>query len=229
MKSEIRMKPLAPGTKETTHGWIGFINIAIVSAGFLLAPICNASAQDLFAGSYVGASIGKSSADGSVDGPLLSGGTSVQNFNASDGRSYGLFGGYNFRHDALVYGFEASYLSLSGLGLDAVPGPESTEVSELVDLKARLGYAQGNWLFYGTLGWSVAHLHVHPGIEFATRPNTTTIDGASLGVGVEYIISESLSAGADYTQRSLSGDFDEATSETDLDVDTLVLRIVYNF
>jgi len=209
--------------------WKRRSQIVAFSTVLLSAATGSTSAQDLFGGPYISGALGTSSTDGLIDAPLLSGGTSVQESDISGGNSFGLSGGYFFRRDALVYGFEAGYMSLTGLGSSAQTGQESTEVSDLVDLKARLGYAQGEWLFYGSLGWTFAHVHVHPGGLFGSRPNTTIIDGASVGVGVEYMMSEELSLGVDYTRRSLSGNFDEATSETDLDVNTLVLRLAYRF
>ncbi|SLN19896.1 hypothetical protein TRL7639_00470 [Falsiruegeria litorea R37] len=100
---------------------------------------------------------------------------------------------------------------------------------EYADLRFRLGYVRGKVLFYGAAGWSWAKFRVHPGSVFTPRPNQTNLFGPSVGLGMEYNLSERWLFGADYTIRKLNGKFGEAASETDLDVGSLTFRVAYRF
>lgn len=57
----------------------------------------------------------------------------------------------------------------------------------------------------------------------------TIYGSVNYGFGVEYNINNHWSAGVDFTHRSLSGEFPEATKKSKLDLDTLSIRLAYRF
>lgn len=186
-----------------------------------------------FEGAYVGGILGLAVGNGVTDSPLLSGGTVVESFDPGIGRIQGFYAGYNFQNGNFVYGAEAVYAGLVGVIVDT--NLEDREVMQVLDVRGRLGYVLGDLMFYGTLGWSSVQMHVHPGTLFKkldnrpNRPHDAALDGVNYGFGVEYNINNHWSAGVDFTHRSLSGEFPEATKKSKLDLDTLSIRLAYRF
>ncbi|MBL1434747.1 MAG: porin family protein [Rhodobacteraceae bacterium] len=122
----------------------------------------------------------------------------IANGNASDDLAdntlFGVFAGYNMQRGNMVFGGEIDY---------AITPVEfanfSVTLDEIVDAKARVGYAFGNALVYGVLGYSFANLN-----ELADH---ASLSGVSFGAGVDYKIGSRYFVGAEYLARSFSGDF----------------------
>ena len=118
----------------------------------------------------------------------------------TEGTLYGVFAGYNFQSGKIVYGGEVGYM----FGETAEPNSIHTLTTEdTLDLKARVGYAAGNFLLYGFGGWST--------VKMIESPTATPmqVSGLNYGVGVDMQVNNRFIVGVDYTIRDLSGDFDQ--------------------
>lgn len=146
--------------------------------------------------------------------------------NAPDGYVGGLGLGYNWQHAALVYGLEAGLwggnIRQTGSTSGRQPVGNANSVSSAIDLenkidrmlllRARLGYAHGNWLLYGSAGIVSAELRsrlsASETIHGLTAGITTALPGSTAGrseqlgwtagCGLEYALSEKWSLRGDY-------------------------------
>ena len=184
-----------------------------------------------FDGFYVTLGLGASFGDGETDFPVLSGGTRIASFDPGTGSALGLSGGYNWRNGNIVYGADFQYLNFNNLTATEDPVNETREVLGVVDLRGRVGYATGDLLLYGALGWSWSRLHIHPGLAYGDqgRDNSADLNGVSIGVGAEYNFTERFFGAAEYTYRNLSGEFEETTTSNEIDVSTAVVRVGFRF
>lgn len=183
--------------------------------------------NESFEGAYAGLGVGMARANGTTDYPVLSGGTRYASYDPTSGKSFSGFAGYNFVRGNLVYGAEINLINFTGLS--QIDATENREIMNLADIRARLGRRFGNRMIYGTLGWSWARFRVHPGNTFGNRPNQTTLQGLSLGLGVEYNLTARWMLRGELTYRELGGQFDEATNDTDIDMTAVSAHIGYRF
>ncbi len=122
-------------------------------------------AQD-WTGAYVGVTVGAARSDQSLS--VNGGGSVSQNATAT-----GIVAGYQMQNGCLVYGAELAYAKAS-FAPDGVIHVSDTDLT-YTDIKARVGYAMGKVLVYGTAGWSYTDL-------LFTGPGATMhTDGAPLG------------------------------------------------
>lgn len=148
--------------------------------------------------------------------------------------------GYNWQHDALVFGIEAdiNYLgfggeqdsiheNIDGFGLDAT-SHLSLESDWFGTLRGRLGFAADNLLFYGTGGLAYGHMEaesdfrVYDGATEIGHLNGSADDvnwGWTIGAGMEYGI-DNWSLGVEYLYVDLGDadwDADYEGSNTSID------------
>lgn len=150
--------------------------------------------------------------------------------NDIDGNMYGAFAGYGFQRGSIVFGVETAY-SMGSVGFDS--GLESfyqeeenwgahgwglegdyesiTDIeggfTSFIDLKARAGFAAGNALIYGFAGWSLGQYEYT--VEFYEEFDesyTTATSGMNYGVGIDYLVTDSIFLGAEYIIREQAGD-----------------------
>lgn len=139
----------------------------------------------------------------------------------NDGTAISLFGGYNIQNGNLVYGGEIGYSQLSDFYV--VPDFGDDDVIEsLIDLRGRVGYVTGDVLIYGALGYSFGE-YVEPGVS------TFEMSGLSVGAGAEYLVTDNIFVGADYTMRMLEGNEVVTDVEAASNVSTFTLRVGYSF
>lgn len=167
-----------------------------------VVPVVVAPQVADWSGFYAGLGYGK--AIGSLDD-----GTSTD---FEDGTGVSGFVGYNWQSGNVVYGGELAYTGLNDMTLTGAP---DTKLNNAVDLKARVGYAAGRVMPYLSLGYSMAKLDV--------GGTSSDLTGVSYGLGVDYLVTDNVFIGADYTKRELSGD------GYDADPSTFGLRIGYKF
>ncbi|MDP3265086.1 MAG: outer membrane beta-barrel protein [Tabrizicola sp.] len=139
-----------------------------------------------------------------------------------EGNLPGLFAGYNIQNGNLVYGAELNAMFGDVRGTPS--GFEEQQYEDVIDLKARLGYAVGSALFYGALGYSTS--------QFAEDGEPLqSMSGLGYGVGVDFAIAGRYSIGAEYYSRDLNGTLDYApTFELDdSGFDTLTVRFGMQF
>ena len=122
----------------------------------------------------------------------------IANANASDDLAdntlFGVFAGYNIQRGQLVFGGEVDYTltPVEFVNFNAT-------LRDTIDAKARVGYAAGNALVYGVLGYSFLTLD--------DGGSTAPLSGFSFGAGVDYKFGNRYFVGAEYLARSMSGNF----------------------
>lgn len=140
-----------------------------------------------------------------------------------DGTALGVFGGYNFQNGNIVYGAELAYYSVSDVTAEDDDDGEEL-LDSIIDLRGRLGYAFGNAMVYGAVGFSKARTD-----DDDFDPDLT---GFNYGIGVDYAVSPNFVIGLDYTGRDLEDDdydFEGTNTTVELDVDTVSIRGSYHF
>jgi outer membrane immunogenic protein len=197
-----------------------------------------------WSGFYVGGQIGWQWLEGDFKDPAYE--PHIGTDYDDDDIVYGGHAGFNFQYDAFVFGFEAD---LEGTDLDA----EGTDTSVFGDtvtgrakidleasLRARLGWAFDNILFYATGGIAIAdgdfsYTYENNGI---TDRFSDTLSGWTIGGGVEYGLSENLSTRLEYRYTDydeVSGDITKCCApppnaqDHDLESHTVRLGVSYRF
>lgn len=178
-------------------------------------PAVVAPVDEPFEGFYVGLGFGHIGGSGSETASGQAGAPAVIALDIENDEVHAIFAGYNFQNGNLVYGPEVAAWSVNA----TLSGP--TELDRLADIRGRLGWAAGDALFYGALGWSWGQY------ENTASGFEVDMDGHSIGLGVEYNVTESLFVGVDYTRRSLEGS--APSLDVELDVDTFALRGGFRF
>ncbi len=182
-----------------------FFGLASIVAGVLSVGQAHAQGRD-WSGAYVGGSLGYGELNysGVFDGdgtipPSASGGYAEDlDINSA---SFGLYGGYNWQSDRIVYGIEVSANVFDGedlteernmSGRDFIAG----EFDWTASLRGRVGYAQHNTLAYVTGGvvWAGAEYTAIEGAEASSDRGTIDFDdaGAVVGLGVEHAVTDQI-------------------------------------
>ena len=156
-----------------------------------------------WSGVYGGLSYGKTS--GNID----NGGA----VDFDDGSAPGLFLGYNFQNGPFVYGAELAYSKAQDTVLQ---GGTGDGLGSMAEIFGRAGYAAGKALFYGKVGYSMA--------KYDDGTTSTDFDGVAYGLGVDYLVTDNVFLGADYTRRDLSSD-----NSGDMEASTFGIRVGYKF
>ncbi|MBK1868301.1 outer membrane protein [Aestuariivirga sp. YIM B02566] len=140
-----------------------------------------------------------------------------------DGFVGGLHAGYNWQSDALVLGIEGDieFADINGdtdviNGNGIKVGEVEQEIDWLGSLRLRAGFAADRALFYATGGLAVGGVELtlkdSDGDEFAS--NSETNWGWTLGGGIEYAVTDDLSARIEYRYTDL-GDIDADNGDDD--------------
>lgn len=174
-----------------------------------------AAAVHDWSGPYVGLSYGTATGEAQMG----EGGNVILSSDLEDGSVVGAHAGYLFQRGRFVYGGELAYGAVSDM---IYPGFVMDEgVDNVLDLKAKVGFAANRALFYGVLGYSMSSFYVDGG--------ETKTDGLSLGAGVDFAMTERLTLGLEYLSRDLSGVLTGCCIETNMTVNTLSLRVGLSF
>jgi len=205
------------------------ITVAAIAAGALaLGVSAQALAQETinWSGPYVGLTAGYS--DGrfnAKDAPLTRNGSgfygpagtilnSDPDFKLKGGE-YGVTAGWNRQNGRLVAGFEGdlSYSDVDGRSkLVGQPTASTTtnlsaELKYLATVRARLGYAMGPALLYGTAGFASTEMKFRRGYTNATTTmpgdDTRRYLGFTYGAGAEYSLGPKWSVKAEYLRLNL--------------------------
>ena len=133
----------------------------------------------------------------------------------------GVFAGYNQAvGNNFVVGGELSYGA--GTSHDLVVPLIDVELQDRIELSARAGYATGNTLLYGSLGYMQADY----GVPIAGFEDTAS--GMTLGLGMETMLAENWSLRLDYEHAVLQPD-DPILGGVELEADTLSLGVAFHF
>jgi len=163
-----------------------------------------------WSGFYGGANVGFAS--GNLANPHV-------NDDLANNTLFGVFAGYNMQRGKIVFGGELDY-SITPIELATF----SETLDNMIDAKARVGYAFGNALVYGVVGYSAVTLEDGSG--------GAALSGVSFGAGVDYKIGSRYFVGAEYLARSLSGDFSPPGVNTAFSnqlISTVKLRVGISF
>lgn len=180
----------------------------------LVALADTAVAQD-----WSGAYVGVQSANSSYTNSFFVNDVFDSSFDGG-GSMNGVFAGYNHHIGNLVLGGEIAFLS-GEPALDAFPDYFYTD---MLDLKARAGYAFGRVLPYAVVGWSRT--------EWANSGLTpVNADGFAYGIGAEFLVTDRVVVGLEYLQRDLVADnFVEFPADNiEGDFSSVAFRIGYKF
>lgn len=186
-----------------------------------------------WSGFYVGAHGGYGWADS--DAVFSNGNPAALDFGL-DGAFIGGQVGYSYVFgNGLLVGVEADYsfANINGsasadIGLGTTVA--TMEIDSMASVRARLGYAMGQFLPYITGGWAWAD--VDRSASFGNQSANADFDGWTLGAGVDYAITNNWSAGLEYRYTDFGDetfDFAPFDSIVDLDLHTVSLRLNYRF
>jgi outer membrane immunogenic protein len=175
----------------------------------VVAPIYN------WTGIYVGANAGYGSGKQDPLG-LFSNDFTAFNYTLSGGMIGGTVGA-QIQSGHVVMGLEGDidWTSMSGSGSGSVvklgilqgSATISSKVSVIDTLRTRIGYAQDNWLFYGTVGVALTNNTSSFGQTIGFTCNTGVVActskadwhaGLAAGAGIEYGLTPNLSAKLEY-------------------------------
>lgn len=177
-----------------------------------------AVAQD-WNGFYAGvsASSGTSELSGSALGGLSFSGSST---------SPGVYAGYNYAlGNNMVIGGELSHGGVDSTTL--VLGTAAVGIDSMTQLRARLGYANGKVMPYVTAGWAQADFNVNSGGPVFSGSE----DGYTMGLGLEYMFSDNMSARVEYGVTKFDNVFAPlvAPQQVDASFDAITVGMAWHF
>ena len=180
----------------------------------VVVPVAQVAQVHDWSGAYGGLMIGQSSGDFTATPSQSAPATG----NINSGNRYGAFVGYNMQSGNLVYGAE---LGLSKPDFNVSIAPTVKIDSTMVDVKGRLGYAMDRAMVYGTLGYMTS------GFTDTNDNTKTDLNGMTYGIGIDYMVTQSVFAGLEYQRANLSGS--QSGYSVDANLDTIALRVGYQF
>lgn len=201
------------------------------TAGCMIATPALAEDGD-WTGGYIGVSVGytaaKSDSTTALSGAWTTESAALQaevtsRFAAAqsvDDVNFGGQIGYNYQMGGVVLGVEADIAALSGESVDTRTQASTTfpalsytytnrvDPKNMVALKARVGAAMGNTLFYAEGGW--AFVKADLGSDLTSNGNynksgrlSKTMDGFIVGAGIEHKFASNVSARLSYNYADL--------------------------
>jgi outer membrane immunogenic protein len=161
------------------------IKMAATSVAALIAAGSTAQAQENWDGFYVGISAGNANG-------FLGDESTSPDYDIDSGVVIGLFGGHNWAVGSgnTIVGFEVAVQA------NDISSPDY-KLSNVIDLKARLGQSFGQTLVYGFAGYSTGSLLDED------EDVSYTSSGGNFGLGVEYKVNDRFSVGAEVMRRNL--------------------------
>jgi opacity protein-like surface antigen len=203
---------LASGTAAFAGGTVEPVVIIEPAA----APVMTA-AHD-WTGLYAGFNLGSNSGPTDWNGQafLLSAPVGPAETGTFDlnGNTAGLQAGYNMQSGNMVYGIEGDYgwgdVGGTGAAIDpfsATPSVPSVNLDQMGSIRARVGFASGNILFFATAGWASASGSMGlTNLDFAGDDRTAdiTANGWTGGIGAEIALSDRLSVKGEYLDSRLT-------------------------
>lgn len=130
------------------------------------------------------------------------------------------FLGYDYQFDNnFVVGAEVSLSS----GLEGVTGFPTETLEQIMALRLRGGYAFGDLLAYASVGLAASSFDV-PAI-----PSNWDVTGEVYGIGVDYMVTDNIFAGLEYSMWDLSGDTNRPGQVQTSTIDAVSLRLGFRF
>ena len=164
------------------------------------------------------------------------------------GYLYGGQVGYNHQFGSLVVGIEGDYSWTNAKGGQSCPNANlftcGGETDNLGSIAGRVGYAWGRALFYGKAGWATAEvapkghqntggIPLLPGLGTLVTPvnSSQRLDGITYGAGMEFALTNYVSAKAEWMHYSLDHERFQVSSGpefADIKADGNLVRIGIN-
>ncbi len=142
-----------------------------------------------YAGGFVGSAC--------VDGNFISGANSF--LNAGCGFKGGALAGYNHQIDEVVFGFEADIATTSNLVSNEQAAADfHYKFDAEGTLRARLGYAMDDTMFFVTAGGAYAMGNITDNFSTTKDMRTGNNWGYTVGAGVEHAVTDSMRFKLDY-------------------------------
>lgn len=117
-----------------------------------------------------------------------------------EGTGFGAFGGYNFAFgDNFVVGAEVGFSGPATF--QTTLATNDFEFERVLNARVRGGYAIGNALVYGSLGYQTAEYGASAGVS-----TEGTADGLVYGIGLEMLLNDQVSVRLDYTSTHMTPD-----------------------
>lgn len=223
---------------------VGLLSSSAIAGSFVLAEVDAAHVERI---SYTAAPVTADWSGGFL-GAIASftSGTQAENYYANseeffdltydlEGTVYSGFTGFNLQSGSFVYGLEVGYIA-SGLdstgwtaaGYFGYPDIYDLHYKNLIDLKARVGFATGNVLLFAFVGGTTAQFEYSEG--GVTFPESYTATGINYGGGVDLLVSDKFLLGVEYIIRDLSGEYDrEDWTLGDINIQTVQVRAGVTF
>lgn len=151
-----------------------------------------------WSGGHVGIYAAGVAVEGRYDGVCPCGATYSNIEHSGIGYAGGILAGYNFQMDNFVFGIEGDWGMGNKVASNWEPGID-TQLSfdNIATLRARLGFAEGNTLFYLT-GGAVAVDMEFAGQMASWASDNTWAWGWTVGGGIEHAFTDSLTARLEY-------------------------------
>ena len=188
-------------------------NIDLVTADPVIAIPPTSTVTD-WSGGYVGLSY--SARGGTMDYFFNFGGYSSYVY--VDDTAIGVFGGYNWQRGNLVYGGELN-VTEGSLVLDGF----NEKLDTTIELRGRVGYAMGDALVYGFFGYGMSEY-----MNLGLNSRQHDVAGGTYGLGIDYMVTDSIFAGLEVSNRELTGTTTFGSDQTNY-IDMISLRIGYNY
>ena len=197
--------------------------VAMLSSGAIAGNIDTATADPVitpptttvtdWSGSYCGLSY---SSGGGTESSAHYG---TYTYDYVDDTAIGGFCGNNWQRNNLVYGGELNVTAGSLAIDDSLPD----ELGARTELRARVGYAMGDALVYGFVGYGTSDL------TFFTTGTGYDVAGGTYGLGVDYMVTDRMFAGLEVSNLELKGMPTGGTGEYTHDINVISLRIGWKF
>jgi outer membrane immunogenic protein len=133
-----------------------------------------------------------------------------------DGDTFGLFGGYRHDFGSFVLGGEIDYMNGQ---LSQAGGSGSLDIDSLVRIGLEAGFDAGPALIYGTVGMAM--------LDVSVGPVSRDANGTFFGIGVDYLLSDRVTLGAEILRHDFS-DFADIPGN-DIEFTTFGVNIAYRF
>ncbi|MBY4892975.1 porin family protein [Rhodobacteraceae bacterium N5(2021)] len=143
-----------------------------------------------------------------------------------EGTGFGAYGGYNYAiGDNFVVGAE---VGISGpVSFQTALGNPDFEFDNVVNARVRGGYAIGNALVYGSVGYQMVNYSAAAGIS-----TDGSADGLVYGIGVEMLLTDSVSVRLDYTSTHMNpeaGTLPGVPGDAQIDANAVGLGVALRF
>lgn len=186
------------------------LKIAALAVASLLPALAHAQDAGIWSGPYAGFATNIISPEFDASSAPIA---------LQEGTSFGFFGGYNYAvTDSFVVGAEIAYGAETTFQADV---SDEATFGPLLSGRVRGGYAVGNVLMYGTLGYQMT--------EFTAPGISTDLSGVVYGIGLEAMLADTVSFRVDYTSTHMNPEDGGLPGGGQIDANAVGLGVALHF